>query len=277
MRNAKSDYDHNGGHELDILGGHIEVEHKRYHDTVENGTDHDAGQGQEEVFDTGEDGFSDDDGGKSDDDGSHAHGDIGIALILAEESARQGDHAIGESQADDLSQVGINSLRPTHFFIDARGTDARSQLGSEEPVQQEHDKEADNASQNERKVGLIQLEQTCQRRIQRFDAVQLKVGGSHDMQIDREQRSHSQNSRKNGGYLQLGMKDSCHDSRQTAGAEGDQQTQNRIQADGQELCSNSTSQGEASFTGHVSKIKNTEGQVHAKRQQRPDQALRDTF
>ena len=38
--------------------------------------------------------LADDDGGKTDDDSTSAHVDIGKALVLSHETARQGDHAV---------------------------------------------------------------------------------------------------------------------------------------------------------------------------------------
>ena len=81
------------------------------HDIIDHGTEADGQQLQREVAeDPAEDRLADDDGRKTDDDGAASHIDVGRALILCKQGARDGYDSVGEHQADDDVGLGIDAL-----------------------------------------------------------------------------------------------------------------------------------------------------------------------
>ena len=68
---------------------------------VDNGADDHCcgGLHPAEVF---EQGGPDDDAGQADGDGTRTHGDLEVALLLAEDAAGKGHQAVGDGQAEDL-------------------------------------------------------------------------------------------------------------------------------------------------------------------------------
>ena len=98
------------GEELHILARQAEVDDHCQNDAVDDRADNDAAKAQKEVLGPGKDGFADDDGGKADDDRADTELDVGQAVVLREDAAREGDEAVGEGKTDDLGGVGVDAL-----------------------------------------------------------------------------------------------------------------------------------------------------------------------
>ena len=135
--------------------------------------------------DAAEDGLADDDGGQADDDGAAAHADVGKALVLAEQGARQGDQPVGDHQAQHHVEAGVDALGPAHVGVGAGGADGAAQLGAKEPVEDADQDQGDQDDHDHRVAEgkLLDPAQGDQQVV--LIHVDGLVGLAHDLQVDR--------------------------------------------------------------------------------------------
>lgn len=121
---------------LEQVGVEAEKNNRLVHEIIDNGSDCNPRKPHGKIRgDMPHDRLADNDSGKPDDHGAATHIDIGIPLILAEQSSGQRDQTVGQRQTDNLIDAGIDTLRPAHSRIATGRPDAATQFGAEKQVQ----------------------------------------------------------------------------------------------------------------------------------------------
>ena len=151
--------------------------------------------------------FTDDYSCKTDNDGATSHIDVCKALILCEESAREGNQSIRYCKTDDLHDRDIDPLCQRHMRIITGRTNSRTLLRSKVPVHKKHNNcNEDKCNHN----GLRYISKGYHKivDINRYCLIRT----THNIQIDGIESHLRQNSRQDVRNTQNRMEESSHNT-----------------------------------------------------------------
>ena len=155
IRKLCCNYDH-GRKEFHIVCIHTKLEYDRTDQEIYHRSDNCGYQTASERTQSSKKYFTDHDGSQTDYDGTGSHIDVTELLTLTYQCPGYGHQTVTEHQCDHFCFSGINAESTDHCFIVAGCTQCRTDLRSEQPVEENDHQCRYDQSDDQRNLRLCQ-------------------------------------------------------------------------------------------------------------------------